>query len=154
MPLSLTTVIARMRELVAQVEGLEAVYAPTGLDAQGVPDALHEFPCAVLRLGRTVEYNTAAGGAAHEHVYEVIVDLFSAAAASEDRAYVTLPMIDRILELMTGNVGLGGRVRWCLFKGQSGDGTLVYGGQEYLGYELTFEVSESASVTFELGEGE
>lgn len=158
MPLSTTTVIRRIRELVATVEGVEACYAPTEQAREGIPEVLTQFPCAIIYLGPTVEYGSANGGGggayggAHEHVYNVTVWIMCAAAGTTERAAQGLPILDKVLAVMAGNIGLGERVRWCLFKVQSGYGTLPYGGQEYLGFELTFEISEAAEVTVERGE--
>ena len=161
MPLSTTAVVRRVRELLASVDGVRAAYGPTEQAREGIPEALSDFPCAVVWLGATKEYGSANGGGgsngggysgAHEHVYDVSVWIICAAAGASERAAQGMPILDAVLTKMASNITLSGLVRWCLFQSQSGYGTLTYAGQEYLGYEMTFEVSEAAEVVVEGGE--
>lgn len=148
MALSQTTVIERLRVLAATVTGIEAAYAPTAVEAAigGIPpSAAFTFPCAIVLPGPSSQY--LIGNGRHRHTYRVRVLILVAGVDVVENAYVAAPMPDRFIEVMTGNVTAGGRANSVVFVESSGMAGVSWGGLEYLGYELTLEVSETAAAT-------
>lgn len=143
MTLSMVTVIGQIRALVAQVTGMERVYAASETDANGIPAALNEFPCAMVLPGPTTEFITLTG----RHNYEVKVQVFEAGADMTGRTATVLPFVDLLIAKFVANVTLGGRANSCVFARDSGMVGLEYGGKTYTGYEITLVVSEQSPVT-------
>lgn len=144
MALSQTTVISRVRTLVAELTGMERVYAASEDDDNAIPSAFREFPCAAVFPGPTSgEYLLAQGQ--QRHTYLVKVQVFQAGADIGERAAAVLPFVDLLIGKFELNVALGGRANSCTFTRCSGFVTLEYAGADYLGYEIDLEVSEQAS---------
>lgn len=150
MALSISTVIAQIRDLVATVTSMERVYSPSETDENAVPAAFNELPCALVLPGPTVgEYILQTGG--QRHTYEVKVQVFEAGGDIGSRVNNVLPFVDRIISKFEANVTLGNRANSCVFRRHSGIVGLEYGGVTYSGYEITLEVSEYAPATPAVG---
>ena len=67
-------------------------------------------------------------------------------------AFDATPMPDAIIEVFEGNVALGGLCNSCLFLRTEGLQVLQYGGTDYVGYQLYFEVSEQAAASPAIGD--
>src|SRR3989304_7120770 len=74
MPLSTSTVIAQIRDLVVTVSGINRVYAVSETDENAIPPALKELPCAMVFYDTLIGYLLSAGQ--HRHTYQVRVDIF------------------------------------------------------------------------------
>ena len=156
MGLSMSTAIAQIRDLVAEVTGLTAVYAPSETDGNRLPVALNDLPCAIVLPGPTRQYILSAGQ--HRHTYAVIINIYEALGADiGDASNVILPMGDGMIEKFAVNVGLADadgsdpRANSCLFESSSGFQELEYSGIPYIGYVITLRVSEQASAAPVLG---
>lgn len=152
MALSQTTVIERLRVLAATVTGIQAAYAPTveAPESGGIPPSTSfTYPCVIILPGRTIEYLLVNGR--HRHTYEVRVLVIAGAGLIPENAYVAAPMPDRFIELMPGNVTAGSRANYVLFKQCTGMAGIEWGGIDYTGFEITLEVSETASATLATG---
>ncbi len=152
MALSMTNVVAQIRDLVAGVTGLQAVYAPSETDGNRLPLALNDLPCAMVLPGPSLEYLLSAGQ--HRHTYEVKIQIFESPGGDVGEATnAILPMVDRVIEKFAGNVALAdsdgsnGRANSCVFARHSGFVGLEFGDLPYVGYEVTLVVSEQASAT-------
>lgn len=150
-PLSQTAVCAQVRDLVAQVTAMEHVYAASENDENSIPNVIQDFPAAIVFPGGDVGDGYEIGNNWHEHTYEVIVQIMQGGPEPGERVATVLPFVNRIIELFTGNVTLGGRVAYCFFSHQSGLAKLDYGGEEYDGYVIVLEVQESAAATPAVG---
>ena len=143
MALSMTAVIAQVRDLIAEVTGMKRVFAASETDENRIPGALNEFPCAIVLPGPSAgDYILSAGQ--QRHTYEVKVQVFEAGADMGSRAAAVLPFVDLIIAKFEVNVTLGSRANHCIFRRQSGMVGLEYAGVTYTGYEITLEVSEQA----------
>lgn len=144
MSLNMAAACSRIRELVAEVTGMERVFAASEDGEHGIPMALREFPAAIVFPGPDSAngYQHSAGW--HRHTYEVQVHVYAGTATTERIANV-LPFVDRIIDKFAQNVTLGSRVNSCRYLRQSGLAVLGgFGGVEYTGYEITLEVSEQS----------
>jgi len=151
MALSISTTLAQIRDLVDQVTGMERVYAPSETDANAIPPALNELPCAMVLPGPTTGSGYILVSGNHRHTYEVKIQVFEGGGDIGSRAASVLPFVDLILEKFVANVTLGNRVNSCVVKGHGGLVGLEYGGIVYTGYEITLEISEQASATVATG---
>ena len=149
MALSQSTVLAQIRDLVATVTGMVRVYAAGETDENAIPASIQEWPAALVIPGPTLEYILSP--VQHRHTYEVTVQVLEAGGDIGERVTDVLPFVDRIIELFAGNVTLGNRANYCIFKRSSGLSGLEYGNIEYTGYEITLEVSEQATATAATG---
>lgn len=148
MALSMLTTIAQVRDLLDEVTGIERIFAPSENDGNKIPDALGEFPSVVVLPGPDTGSGYILSAGQHRHTYEVKVLVFCRQGGDlGESAYQALPLVDAIIEKFVGNVTLGGRANSCIFRRQSGFSTLEYAGIDYLGWEITLEVSEQASAT-------
>lgn len=150
MALSQYTALARIRDLIDEVADFERVYAATSDDAHALPGALNDFPSVVVVPGPTVEYILTQPQ--HRHTYEVKVLVFCNQAGDLGQsAAQAMALVVGIIEKFVGNVTLGGRVNSCRFERDSGMVTLEYAGIDYLGFEITLEVSEQSAANAAVG---
>jgi len=156
MTLSMQTVIAQIRDKVAEVSGFQRVYAPSETDGNRIPPAFNELPCALVLPGENIDYILSAGG--HRHTYQVLVQVFEAPGGDlGEAAYGILPMVDALIEKFAGNIALadaGGanpRANSCVFASHSAFSGMEYGGQQFMGMSITLRVSEQATATPALG---
>jgi len=140
MALSMTTVIAQVRDLVATVSGINRVYAASETDDNAIPPAINEFPAAMVIPGASQAFITTTG----RHTYEVKIQIFESGMEIGQRAATVLPFVDALIALFVENTTLGNRCNSCVFQSASGLIGLTYGGVEYTGYEIGLEVSEQA----------
>ncbi len=147
MALSTITALAQIRDLIAEITGIQRVYSPSETDANAIPPSLTEFPCVIVNKGPDQEYILTVGQ--HRHTYLVTIQIFESGPDLGARSASVLPYLDALLEKFVGNVTLGGRVNHCI-RLSNGDGGLVgldYGGTLYTGYQITFQISEQAAAT-------
>jgi len=149
--MSMTSTISRIREIVAGVTGLEAVYAPSETDARRVPAALNELPCALVIPG---DGEAMLSSGQRRHTYEVRVMIYQAASGDiGSAASLVLPMVDRLIDAFVGNVlladagGANPRANSCTLASHTGLINLEYSGSDYMGYIVTLRVSEQAAAT-------
>ena len=146
MALQQTVVLSQVRALVAECTGLERVYGASETDANAIPEAALQFPCAFVVPGPTTEYILSAGQ--HRHTYNVVIQILNQPGMFSGQSYATLaPYVDMVIEKFTGNVALGGRANSCLFQGSSGIQMFPSGDVEFPGIEITLRVSEQAAAT-------
>ena len=146
MAISMVAALALIRDQIATITSISSVYSAGDTDTGAIPEALNDLPAAIIYPGPDTEPYELVNGW-HTHTYEVAVQLFEQGVDTGERAASLAPMVDRIIEAMALGVKLGGSVTYCLFRRSSGFVTLEYGGVEYLGYEVTLEVKESALVS-------
>lgn len=145
MALSQTTVLTSIRSLIASTSGIQRAYSAGNADEHALPDALNEFPAVIVIPGPTIEYLLRSGQ--HRHTYEVKVLVFARQGGSLGQTAVqAAPLVDAIIEQFTGNVG-GSWANSCVYRRSTGLASLEYAEIDYLGWELTLEVSEQASAT-------
>ena len=145
MPIQQSVVIAQIRDLVDEVTGIEAVYAPSETDTNALPAALNVLPCAIVLPGPTRQCKVGNGQV--DTIYEVKVRLYEGGADAGERAASILPLRDLVITKLIANVTLGGRCQVCLYESDSGYIGLPYGGSEYGGIEVTLVVREVVAVT-------
>lgn len=151
MTLSMNDTIAKIRDLVATVTGMEHVYAASESNENSIPDALQDFPAALVFPGADTGDGYVLNNGWEEHTYEVIIQVLQGGPDPGARVNTVLPFVNRIVALFAGNVALGGLVSYCMYAHQSGLAKLDYGDVEYDGYEIVLEVQESAAVTPAVG---
>ena len=145
MALNMTQVVSSMRTLIDEVTGFERVFAASSSDQHSIPGAINEFPTVVVYPGETIDYILTAGQ--HRHTYEVNVDVFCRAGGDTGAsAAQAMGLVELVLEKFAVNIG-GTWANSCLLIRNSGLATLEYNGIDYLGWRLTYRVSEQASVT-------
>lgn len=149
MAFSMTAAVAQVRVLVDELTGMTRVYAASENDANAIPMALNEFPCAMVLPGQTLDYKLMKPH--HRHSYEIKVQIFESGPDIGQRVNTVLPFVDLFIDKFRSNVALGMRVNSCLFDRQTGLIGLEYGGIEYSGYELVLRVSEEENTTAEIG---
>jgi len=143
--LSQSTVLAQIRDLVATVTGMERVYGQAETDANRLPFGGLECPCALVMAGPTQSYILTQPH--HRHTYHVRVLVLEDGGDYGDRVATMLPMVDRLIELFTSNVTLGGRANYGLFRSASGLVGIEWAGVDYTGYEVLLEISETATAS-------
>jgi hypothetical protein len=152
--MSVVATITRLREvLTSDLVGIERVYGADSEDENlGLPGGLTEFPAALIWLGQTTDYRQHPGGS-DTHEYEISLFLVGGtlthAAASAARA---LPFVDRLISLGQQHLNIAS-VTYFRFQRQGGLEVLNHSGGQYLGFEITFAVTETnTGVDFERGE--
>ena len=145
MPLQQSVVIGQIRTLVAQVTGMQHVYAPSETDTNALPQALNVLPCAVVLPGPTRECKVGNGMV--DTTYEVAVRLYEGGGDAGERAASILPFRDLLVNKFIANVTLGARAQLCLYESDSGYVGLAYAGAEYGGIEVTLVVREIVAGT-------
>lgn len=149
MALSIVTVLAQIRDLVATVTGMERVYAAGETDANAIPAALNELPCAMVFFDETIEpYILMSGG--QRHHYTVRLQIFESGGDIGSRVNTVLPFVDLIISKFEANVTLGNRANLCMFR-RAKFGGLDYNGALYTGFDITLEVQEQAVATPAIG---
>jgi hypothetical protein len=143
------TQIGRIRDLIAEIPGINEVYAASDVGEDAIPDSLQNFPAVIIYPGPDTGDGYVLNNSWQEHTYEVAVQIFESGG---ERASSVLPYVDAIIEKFRQNVTLGARATYCVFSRQSGFATLAYGGMDYLGYEITLEVNEQGATTPETGD--
>lgn len=149
MAIDQSAVIAKMRELVATVTGINAAYSAADNNDDRLPFALNNTPAALVLPGATLAYTLMDGQ--HRHTYEVRVQVLEAGGDGGIRDATLAVMPDRVLAVFAANVGLGGVCNSCVFRRSGGLQGFEYGGVDYTGYELTYEVSEQGSISTAYG---
>jgi len=145
MALDPTTALKQIRDLVAGIEGFQRVYCEANTDADALPDALAQWPCALIFLGNTTEYLLVAPR--QRHTYEVEVWIFPGASSGQNAAQ-GLGLFMDVVDLFAGNVTLGGRVTYCLLERQEGPVSEFYGRDiPFTVRKVVLRVSEAANVT-------
>lgn len=148
MGISQTAVLEKFRQRMGELTGMVAAYAPSqsAESSGGIPPvAALVTPCAIVLPGKTLEYILTQPR--HRHTYEVRVLILVAGADYTENIGVAAPMPDRAIEQIVLNVTLGGTANSAVFRQSSGLGDIEWGGRDFIGYELTFEVSETASAS-------
>ena len=151
MALSQADVLSKLRLVIEEVTGLKRVYGQAETDGNRIPPTIPECPAAVVMAGPTLEYILQPGG--QRHTYEVRVLLFQDGADIGERAAVIAPLVDSLIATFVGHVTLGGLVNHVRFVRSDGFGTISWGTRndgsprEYLGTEITLEVSEQATAS-------
>lgn len=146
MALSMQTALGRIRDRIALVSGIEAVYSEGDSDHTQIPDALTELPCVLVLSGPITEYILRYGQ--HRITYEVRVLVLAEPGGRIGQAMAELiPIVNAIVEEFVGNVTLGGNVTYCVFQRSSGIDLRDWGEVEYYAHEIILEVSEAASAT-------
>lgn len=145
MALSQQAVISKLRTRVAEVTGLARCYAASESDDNALPMALNELPAAIVAPGPTLAYELKGGQ--HDHTYEAHVQVFQGGADLGGRAATVMPFVDLLIEKFAVNVGLGTLVTYALFRRSSGLVGLNFAGIDYTGFELVFEIRETAAST-------
>lgn len=148
--MSQVAVLERMRTLIASVDGIRAAYSAGSAAEKRMPPALKMLPCAIVYPGATREYILSDGQ--KRHTYEAVVQVFAQGGDPGAAAFDATPMPDAIIEVFEGNVALGGLCNSCLFLRTEGLQVLQYGGTDYVGYQLYFEVSEQAAASPAIGD--
>jgi len=148
MALSMSTTVTQVAALIREITGMQAVYSAASTDGYSIPMALNgPFPCVIVTPGPDSGSGYILSAAEHRHTYEVRAQFFEASEDVGQAAASALPFVDLFLSKFAANVTLGGRANSCRVVRQSGLIGLNYAGVDYTGYEITFEVSEQASVT-------
>lgn len=154
MALSQADVLEVVRASLEDIEDLLAVYAPSqpSVDKGGVPMTLAgaDMPCAIVLPGESTRYILQPGRQRHD--YRVRVLLFIGGMDYAEAAYVGGPLPDQVIGEMLTHVTANGYANLLLFERGTGLGALEWAGNEYLGYEFIFKVSEAASATPATGE--
>lgn len=145
MSIDQAAVVAKVRDLCATVNGINAAYSAADNDDTRIPAGLAATPAALVFPGPTVAYTLVQGQ--HRHTYEVTVQVLESGGDAGIRDAVVSVFPDRVLEVVLANVALGGLCNSFVFKRSGGLQVFDYGGYDYTGYELVFEVSEQASAT-------
>lgn len=145
MSLDQAAVVAKVRDLMATVSGISAAYSAADSDDTRVPLGINATPAALVFPGPTIAYTLVSGQ--HRHTYEVSVQVLENGADAGIRDAVISVFPDRVLGVVLANVALGGLCNSFVFKRSGGLQVFEYGGYDYTGYELTFEVSEQASAS-------
>lgn len=140
MPLSRVTVCNAMRDLMASVTGLEAVYSFAHDDEYRVPEGFSDFPMAIVIPGSTRSVKLGQGQ--HRHSYEMRVQILTGEADFGERMARVFAFEDLIINHFTNKIALGGTVNSCLFESTSGAASFDWGDESFPGIELTFSVSE------------
>lgn len=143
MSISQAAVVAKIRDLCGTVDGIAAAYSAADSDDTRIPAGINATPAALVFPGPTVGYTLMHGQ--HRHTYEVSVQILENGGDAGIRDAVVSVFPDRVLEKLLANVALGGLCNSCVFKRSTGLQGFEYGGYDYTGYELVFEVSEEAS---------
>lgn len=152
MSLDQQAVIAKVRDLVATVTGINAAYSASDDDDTRIPAgiSLADGAAALVMAGATTEYILQPGK--HRHTYEVVVQVLTNGGDAGIAAANMAPLPDRVLEAMLLNVKLGGLVTFIRFLRSQGLRGFEFGGVDnYSGYELVFLTSEEASAAPAIG---
>lgn len=145
MSLNQAAVVAKIRDLAATVSGINAAYSAADSDDTRIPAGVSATPSALVFPGPTIAYVLTNGQ--HRHTYEVHLQVLENGGDAGVRDAVVSVFPDRVLEVILANVALGGLCNSCVFRRSGGLQVFEYGGFDYTGYELVFEVSEQASAT-------
>lgn len=141
--------LEKVRARTAEVTGIAKAYAPsqTNPAAGGLPAsvALEGGAIALILPGPTLDYILTQPR--HRHTYEVRVLILLAGPDYSENAFNGGPLPDRVIEKFVGQVTLGGSVNSCIFRRNTGFTGIEWGGLDYLGYEITLELSEAATAS-------
>lgn len=148
--MSQVAVVERMRQLVETLDGIRRAYSTASTGDRRVPPALNMIPCAVIYPGATKEF--ILGDGEKRHTYEVVVEVFGLSGDPGVAAANVAPMPDAVMDLFEDNVALGGVCNSCIFLRTEGVKTLNFGGHDYSGFQLYFEVSEQAVASPAIGD--
>lgn len=143
--------LKRVRELMAEVTGIEQTYGAGDNDAHALPAAINAPPAVLVFPRQLIEYIQYPGGG-HRHTYQAIAQILVGGVGEDNAAYRSVPYLDAVLEKFAINVTLGGRANWIRLVLPTTWGTLEYGGLSYIGWELTFEISEQSNIAFAGGD--
>lgn len=154
MALSHVAVMEKMRTALETIEtdypaegDTLLAYAPSksNVEAGGVPSAIQEFPAALILPDRQDgDYILQPGQ--HRHSYRIRVLLLFASADYTEAMYITAPLLELVIEKMVANVTVGNTANSVLMKDWT-FGQIPWAGKDYIGYEISFRVSEQASAT-------
>jgi hypothetical protein len=143
MAIDTPAVLERLRELIAQVDGIQGAYVTALGDENGIPGGLPVLPAALIREGATTQYILSVGQ--HRKTYEVEIQLFMQAGESAIAHAALAPIQQGVMGILQSHVALGGLCNLCVVDRDSGDIGLDYAGKSYAGRVLTLRVSEQAN---------
>ena len=155
MPLSMSAVVAEIRDIVAEVTQLKRVYAASETDREKripwAPGALGlELPCAMVFPGPDTGDGFVTHSNAATHEYLVSVQIFE--NVKEEGPSNIIGLVDLLYARFRLNVKLGGAtnaasiVHALMAEGsQSGMVPIPFAGVEYIGIELNIHVREQDS---------
>lgn len=150
MALDMAGVVSAIRDEVAEVTGIAAVYAASEHGESGMVAAVNAFPAVLVFPGPTRFYRLTQPRVSHE--YEVRLQVLQAGGDVASRAATVLPLCDAIATKFAANVLLGAAspapsstVVRCLFERQSGLIAIEFGDVQFVGYEITLLVEEQAA---------
>lgn len=159
MPISMTTVIAKMATIMREIVPTIQVYSTTESGLGGLPEALMPTPAVVLMPGPTLAYiQDASQHQRHEyevraHVFASQTTMISAVGIAAAMGYVET-LIDKFAEnlrLTWDPDELEGVQAYVRFSRQDGLQRLDWSGTEFFGWVCTFYVREDAIKEFKLG---
>lgn len=161
--MSIAAAITQLGEVLRGVTDADGrplrVFTAAETGANGIPEAINQFPAAIVFPGQTTGYRLVQQEEGHE--YEVHVQLLESAGFLAERTASALPLLELVLDAMSDAIGLvngeGQRlVTMITFQRQSGLVELVYSRgpdfeMHYAGYDCTFKVVSRRSITPSLG---
>jgi len=137
-----------IRELIDSIDGFERVYCEASEDENALPDAMSQFPAAIVYMGNSSEYLLTAPR--HRHTYQVEVWIFPGESGARNAA-LGLGLLMDVFDLFAVNVTLGGTVTYCVLEStqpQEGPVSEFYGRDlSYTVRKVLLRVSEAANVT-------
>lgn len=129
------------------------------LASEGFPEAIADFPAAVVYVGGTIAFDLLGGGEA-EHHWVANIDVMTDGANLAARMGWAAELQMRVIETMTANyAGLMGNpsgtrlVSYIKFMGSEGLQELQWGSatDDLAGFRMRFEVSQSGAMTIGTG---
>lgn len=145
--MTMATVFPQLRAVIANATGIVRTFAVGETGQYAIPDAINEYPAALLLPGNMVEHLQIPSGL-QKHTYTVTLQILASPVSDiEARAIAALPFIDNVLAALAAHVQLNGTVTNSrLTKWDFGE--LSYGGTNYMGYDAEITVEENLAVNF------
>jgi len=137
--MSIEAIGSGIKTRIATITSIQRVYAPNEL-----PEAINEFPCAVVMHTGT-EYGVTMGGATDQHDFSIkifVTNQDQPSAFNRILDFLTRTGSDSVVAAIRADATLNGSASDVTVLTNAGQGVITWGGVQYLGTEFTLEVYE------------